>query len=74
MQMYGFGVLEHVDAHDASESPTLEQMIETRRNSVGAAPLYHLIEYAHQLKIPSRVFRNPTIKELEMLGMDFIFM
>lgn len=74
MQLYVLGVLAHVYDHGAIENPSFEKMMELRRDSIGAAPLYHLIEYAHDLEIPDEVFEYPVIEELENLGADIVFM
>lgn len=70
MNRYNQGVIGHGD----SQNPTLEEMIKLRRDSNGAEPIYHLVEYAHNLQVPDEVMRNPVIKELETLGMDMVFM
>lgn len=76
MQEYKRGVLAHVDTFHrlAPHSLSLERKIETRRESAGVSPLYHLAEYAHDLKIPDSVFKNSVVRELEILGMDMVFM
>lgn len=37
-------------------------------------PLYHLVEYAHNLDVPNEVFNDPHVHELETLGMDMVSM
>lgn len=54
--------------------PTLEEIILVRRESAGVAPLYHLVEYAHELNVPDEVFSDPQIRELEVLGSDMVSM
>ncbi|QKX53798.1 uncharacterized protein TRUGW13939_00878 [Talaromyces rugulosus] len=73
MQLYVLGVLAHVCDHGAIENTSFEKMMELRRDSIGAAPLYHLIEYAHDLEIPDEVFEYPVIEELGNLGADIVF-
>ncbi|KAK2600054.1 hypothetical protein QQS21_005218 [Conoideocrella luteorostrata] len=73
MEAYCSGVLRHVSSHGAHQSPSLEEMIENRRGSIGAAPLYHLVEYCHNISLPDYIFQDPTIQELEVLGMDIVF-
>ena len=72
MKAYSVGALIHVGDQQGTQRLSLQQMIETRRYSAGVAPLYHLVEYAHDLRIPNKVFRSPIIKELEALGMDMV--
>lgn len=74
MQAYCRGALTHVDNHAFFRTPSLEQLIHTRRDSAGVSPLYHLVEYAHDLNIPDKVFDSPVIRELEILGMDLVSM
>ena len=54
--------------------PTLEEMVLIRRQSAGVSPLYHLVEYAHDLQVPEEAFDDPNIQELEVLGMDLVSM
>lgn len=54
--------------------PSLEEMLAIRRNSAGCRPLYPLVEYAHGLQLPDEVFDNPSIQELEDLGVDMVVM
>ncbi|KAF5846417.1 hypothetical protein GGP41_003797 [Bipolaris sorokiniana] len=42
--------------------------------SVGVAPLYHLVEYAHEIVLPDEVFEHPVIQALERLGADFVIL
>lgn len=74
MELYSQGVLSHLDDHFGHQIPAPEQMIETRRDSAGSGPLYHLIEYAHKLDIPDEIFDHPLLKELEDLGMEIVCM
>ena len=60
--------------HVGDQTPSLAKMMELRRESAGAAPLYHLVEYAHGLQLPDEVMQDSTIRELEILGMDMVFM
>ncbi|PTB36255.1 hypothetical protein M441DRAFT_151771 [Trichoderma asperellum CBS 433.97] len=70
MQGYCQGALVQIDNHFASKTPSLEEIVLIRRKSAGCKPLYHLVEYAHDLRVPDEVFDNPVIQELECLGMD----
>ena len=74
MDLYSKGVLTHLDDHFDDRRPTPEEMIETRRDSAGSGPLYHLVEYGHHLNVPEKVFKDPIIRELEDLGMDMVSM
>ena len=58
----------------ATQERSIDEMITTRRGSIGVAPLYPLIEYAGGLRIPDEVFEDPVIQKLEILGVDIIFL
>ncbi|KAL7928555.1 isoprenoid synthase domain-containing protein [Trichoderma chlorosporum] len=72
MQGYCRGALEQIENQFSGKNPTLEEITIIRRESAGCRPLYHLVEYAHQLRVPDEVFDHPTIQELENLGMDMV--
>ncbi|KND86519.1 hypothetical protein TOPH_08845 [Tolypocladium ophioglossoides CBS 100239] len=74
MYNYSIGALMHVDASLAERTPTLEEMVRIRRNSVSVTPVYQLMEYAHSIKLPDEVFDDPVIQELEILGVDMVSM
>lgn len=74
MSLYSNGVLTHLDDHFEGRRPTPEDMIETRRDSAGSGPLYHLVEYGHRLNVPNKVFKNSIVRELEYLGMEMVCM
>ncbi|TXC04918.1 hypothetical protein FocTR4_00000058 [Fusarium oxysporum f. sp. cubense] len=63
-----------VQAHDDIFRRVSQEMLDTRRLSSGVTPLYHLIEYAHDIKLPDEVFENPIIQRLELLGADFVLL
>jgi hypothetical protein len=74
MAKYCRGALIQVDDSSTSRIPSLEEMVLTRRESAGVSPLYHLVEYAHDLRVPMEAFEDPIIEELEVLGMDLVSM
>ncbi|KAH7219711.1 isoprenoid synthase domain-containing protein [Fusarium oxysporum] len=63
-----------VQSHDDIFRRVSQEMLDTRRLSSGVTPLYHLIEYAHDIKLPDEVFENPIIQRLELLGADFVLL
>ncbi|RKK70496.1 hypothetical protein BFJ69_g11758 [Fusarium oxysporum] len=63
-----------VDLTNSFSIPSIQEMLDTRRLSSGVTPLYHLIEYAHDIKLPDEVFENPIIQRLELLGADFVLL
>ncbi|KAK1590316.1 terpene synthase metal binding domain-containing protein [Colletotrichum navitas] len=74
MELYAEGVARHVQTFTSHRLPSLQDMLQTRRLSVGVAPLYHLIEYTHSLQIPDDVFEDPAIQALERLGADLVIL
>lgn len=74
MQGYCRGALVQIDNQFAGKRPTLEEIAMIRRESAGCKPLYHLVEYAHCLRVPDEVFDHPVIQELENIGMDMVAM
>lgn len=74
MQHYTLGVAQHVGHFTANHIPSLKEMLSTRQLSVGVAPLYHLVEYAHEIVLPDEVFEHPVIQALERLGADFVIL
>ncbi|KAK2605505.1 hypothetical protein N8I77_008338 [Diaporthe amygdali] len=66
-QHYCTGVLKHVKDHAADRTPTIQEMIETRRMSIGAFSMYPLVEFAYDLNIPDEVFLHPAIQALQNL-------
>jgi hypothetical protein len=74
MQHYALGVAYHVGHFTTNHIPSLEEMLSTRQLSVGVAPLYHLIEYAHEIVLPDEVFGCPVIQALERLGADLVIL
>lgn len=63
-----------IDNQFSGNLPALEEIALIRRESAGCRPLYHLVEYAHRLRVPDEVFDHPVIQELENLGMDMVAM
>ncbi|KAG4266805.1 hypothetical protein FPRO04_13100 [Fusarium proliferatum] len=74
MKQYTDGVVHHVKQFSTNSIPSIQEMLDTRRLSSGVTPLYHLIEYAHDIKLPDEVFENPVIQKLELLGADFVLL
>ncbi|RII23364.1 hypothetical protein CUC08_Gglean012186 [Alternaria sp. MG1] len=74
MQQYTLGVAHHVGHFTTDHIPSLQEMLSTRQLSVGVAPLYHLVEYAHEIVLPDEVFEHPVIQALERLGADFVIL
>lgn len=74
MKDYTDGVIHHVKHFSSNSIPSIEEMLHTRRLSSGVTPLYHLVEYAHDIRLPDEVFQDPVIQTLERLGVDFVLL
>ncbi|KAI1393511.1 terpene synthase metal binding domain-containing protein [Hypoxylon trugodes] len=74
MRSYCAGALQHVEDHAADRNPTIVEMLDTRRMSIGVFPMYPLIEFAYELDIPDEVFEHHTIQTLENLGAEFVML
>lgn len=74
MQDYAAGVAAHVTHFSNERTPSVLEMLETRRLSVGVAPLYCLVEWAHGMRVPEGVFEDEVVRELEGLGADFVIL
>ncbi|USP77060.1 uncharacterized protein yc1106_04334 [Curvularia clavata] len=70
----GSSYAHHVGHFTTNHIPSLQEMLSTRQLSVGVAPLYHLVEYAHEIVLPDEVFEDPVIQALERLGADFVIL
>jgi hypothetical protein len=66
--------MEQVHWRSQRKLPSFEETLATRRKSAGVAPLYALAEYALGLDLPSFVFENESIQEIERIGVDFVVM
>jgi hypothetical protein len=74
MRDYTDGVIHHVKHFSSNSIPSIEEMLRTRRLSSGVTPLYHLVEFAHDIQLPDEAFENPVIQTLERLGVDFVLL
>lgn len=72
MESYCIGVLQHVEKFAVNQIPTVSEILETRRQSIGMSPLYQLVEFACGLEIPDTVFSHPTIQTLEDLAAELV--
>ncbi|KAK8023454.1 terpene synthase [Apiospora marii] len=74
MKSYSTGCLQHVADFTADQTPTILEMVKTRRMSIGVFPMYPLIEFAYDLNLPDEVFLDPTVQKLENLGAEFVML
>ena len=72
MQDYCQGALQQVQDCSTSHSRDPEDLLTIRRSSIGALPLYALVEYGHRLDIPKQVFEHEAIQQIRVLGVDLI--
>ncbi|KAF9058937.1 terpene synthase metal binding domain protein [Rhodocollybia butyracea] len=74
MTDYCNGSIEQVRACSSGQASSMEAMLAMRRKSVGASPLFALVEYAHKLNLPDFVFETWSIKEVERIGNDLVLL
>ena len=74
MESYCAGALKHVQDHATDKVLSEQEMVDTRRMSIGVFPMYPLIEFAYDLRLPDEVFEDPTVRTLEDLGAEFVMM
>ena len=72
MQDYCQGALQQVQDSSTSHLRDPEDLLTIRRSSIGAQPLYALVEFGHQLDIPKAVFDHSLIQQIRVLGVDLI--
>jgi hypothetical protein len=72
MQEYCEGALQQVQDCSMDNTRDIENLLIIRRLSIGAEPLYALVEFGHQLEIPDYVLENDTIKQIRLTGVDII--
>lgn len=72
MQDYCNGALQQVQDCSTSHSRDPEDLLTVRRSSIGAQPLYALVEFGHQLDIPKSILDHPLIEQIRVLGVDLI--
>jgi hypothetical protein len=72
IQDYCNGALQQVQDCSASHSRDPEDLLTVRRSSIGAQPLYALVEFGHQLDIPKSVLNHTLIEQIRVLGVDLI--
>ncbi|KAI2634584.1 isoprenoid synthase domain-containing protein [Xylaria nigripes] len=70
MELFCAGVSIQVEDASLNKVNTLDEMLATRRLSVGGIIFFAMVEYAYELRIPDYVFEHPVIKELELLSVD----
>ena len=72
MQEYCEGALQQVQNCSMDNARDIENLLTIRRLSIGAEPLYALVEFGHQLEIPDFVLENDKIKQIRLAGVDTI--
>lgn len=74
MTSYCSGALEHVSRESHAAIPSIHEQLVIRRRSSGVTPLFALIEYAHRLDLPDKVFEHSSLKEIERIGTDIVLL
>ncbi|PLB43914.1 terpene synthase metal binding domain protein [Aspergillus steynii IBT 23096] len=64
--------IDQVTLHSASKIPTIDRLIELRRGSIGATPIFALVEYAYDLELPDSVMQHPIIEKLGEIITDIV--
>lgn len=72
MAKYASGAMKHVLDYAHDRLVGTEEMLETRVESGGVSPIFHLFEYAQGVLLPDEVFDNPLVQEIESLGIEFV--
>jgi hypothetical protein len=74
MSDYCAGVLLHVEDACNHQILTPEDMLARRQLSAGVSPIFPLVEYACELRLPNQILEHEIIKELEQVVTDFVLM
>lgn len=72
MILYCQGAQQHVNDYSAGHVPEISEMLDTRRHSIGALPMFPFVEFAYGLRLPDEVFQHPTIRTLQNLAVEFV--
>ncbi|KAF2996745.1 terpene cyclase [Neopestalotiopsis sp. 37M] len=72
MSDYCAGVLLHVEDACNHQVLTPEDMLARRQLSAGVSPIFPLVEYACELRLPDHILEHEIIKELEQVVTDFV--
>ncbi|GIZ48664.1 hypothetical protein CKM354_001171500 [Cercospora kikuchii] len=63
-------VLDQVGYCSTDRVPTIDEILATRRQSAGVAPLFPLFEFANLLHLPDTFFEAPATIEMQNAAMD----
>ncbi|KUJ11138.1 putative pentalenene synthase [Mollisia scopiformis] len=72
MELYCEGIIAHVGHFFQHKIPSLEEYMAVRRRGVGVLPVFALMEYAHNIKIPENIYNSTAMRELRRIGIDVV--
>ncbi|KAM0714539.1 hypothetical protein Q7P37_009835 [Cladosporium fusiforme] len=70
MAQYCAGTVNQVYNARSSRTPSMQDVLDTRRQSVCVVPLFALIEFAHGIVLPDEILDSATISEIRTLAID----
>jgi hypothetical protein len=70
MRRYCTGALAQVRQTNLAEVPSIDDMLDQRRQSVCVASLFVLVEFGHKIDLPDHVFESDVVQEVQSLGID----
>lgn len=70
MAQYCTGTINQVYNTRGSRPPGVQEVLDTRRQSVCVLPLFALIEFAHDIVLPDEIMNSATISEIRTLAID----
>jgi len=75
IRRYATGLVEQVHSESGPErttNVTIDEMLNTRRRTIGVEPIFPLLENARRLDLPDAVFEHWTIRELQRIVIDLV--
>lgn len=70
MAQYCAGTVNQVYNARSTRVPSVQEVLDTRRQSVCVLPLFALIEFAHDIALPDEILNSATISEIRTLAID----
>jgi hypothetical protein len=71
LELYCNGAVQQVVDSSDNRLPTVQEMMDTRRDSIASLPFFALMEYAEGINLPEEVFEHPAMKQLHRVATDF---
>ena len=70
MRQYCTGALAQVRQTYLPQAPSIEDVLNQRRQSVCVASLFALVEFGHKIGLPDHVFETDLLLKVQSLGID----